>query len=323
MPFYHLRPNKFVDRRLFVNVLDGLSSTLTLPISTYQYIGFGSYLFDDFKLMHDTLSISSMISLEADQNTFKRAEFNCPYKCISLVNQKSTDFIAEFDPGEGHYIYWLDYTSPDEIGQQFCDFASLLNKGNLYDIIKITLNAHAPSLNGSNQDQSTLHADRLNTLKERIDEKYLPISISAEDMTSKKYPLTLFACLKKLIDTTLTPSKYDKRFFYPLLAIVYQDGQTMLTLTGIILSDDTLKPSLDDIIKRIGLIPFDWGKPAVINIPELSMQEIIALNKLLPHENARNTIIKNFPFFFNEPENQAESYVQFYKFYPNFQSIEL
>ena len=66
-PFYHLRPNKYVDRCLFVAALERINTIIKLK--SHRYIGFGSYLFDDFKLLHDRLDISSMISLEADSET--------------------------------------------------------------------------------------------------------------------------------------------------------------------------------------------------------------------------------------------------------------
>lgn len=39
-PFYHLRPNKSIDRNLFVQTLIGLTSVF--PVADYWYTGFGS-----------------------------------------------------------------------------------------------------------------------------------------------------------------------------------------------------------------------------------------------------------------------------------------
>lgn len=50
-PFYHLRPNKSIDRNLFVQTLIGLTSVF--PVADYWYTGFGSYMFDDFKILHE------------------------------------------------------------------------------------------------------------------------------------------------------------------------------------------------------------------------------------------------------------------------------
>ena len=68
-PFYHLRPNKSIDRNLFIQTLIGLSSFF--PISEYQYTGFGSYLFDDFKLLHDTLNIQHIIVAQLSRQKSK------------------------------------------------------------------------------------------------------------------------------------------------------------------------------------------------------------------------------------------------------------
>lgn len=81
-PFYHLRPNKSIDRNLFVQTLIGLTSVF--PVADYWYTGFGSYMFDDFKILHERLNISKMISLEADPQVFSRAKFNLPYNCIDV-----------------------------------------------------------------------------------------------------------------------------------------------------------------------------------------------------------------------------------------------
>ena len=58
-PFYHLRPNKSIDRNLFVQTLIGLTSVF--PVADYWNTGFGSYMFDDFKILHERLNISKMI----------------------------------------------------------------------------------------------------------------------------------------------------------------------------------------------------------------------------------------------------------------------
>jgi len=139
-PFYHLRPNKSIDRSLFVQTLIGLSREL--PISDYKYTGFGSYLFDDFKLLHDTLNISNMVSLEKDEVEFQRAVYNAPYGCISIQNTDSTQYISDLSIEDGeHNIFWLDFVAPSELGTQLSDYSTLLNLLNPEDIVRITLNA--------------------------------------------------------------------------------------------------------------------------------------------------------------------------------------
>ena len=96
-PFYHLRPNKSIDRNLFVQTLIGLTSVF--PVADYWYTGFGSYMFDDFKILHERLNISKMISLEADPQVFSRAKFNLPYNCIDIKNMDSTAYLTSYARG--------------------------------------------------------------------------------------------------------------------------------------------------------------------------------------------------------------------------------
>lgn len=319
-PFYHLRPNKYVDRQLFTKTLSSLASIYN--IAEYHYIGFGSYLFDDFKLLHHQLNIKKMTSLESDPQMYKRATFNLPYNCISIINTTSTDFITSFEPQTENYIFWLDYTSPKDIGKQFSDIATLLDKTNCYDIIKVTLNANPASLSPNDCHGDALHIKRLDELKSRLGENVVPCNIDLNDMTAENYPVTLLKCLKRLIDNTLTPSEYDMRYFLPILSTVYQDGQKMVTLTGIIVDSVEEENKIRENLEKLEFISLSWEKIANINIPNLSIKEIIEINKLLPNDDALKLIRDQFPFIF-QSKGQDESYITYYKYYPNFHHFNL
>lgn len=316
-PFYHLRPNKYVDRHLFIDILMGLSSEF--KIASYKYVGFGSYQFDDFKLLHNKLKISDMISLENDAEIFERANFNLPYSCIKIKNQSSTDFISDFSCEDKNYIFWLDYTDPSELGQQFSDVAILIDKLNSHDIVKITLNANASSLYSDKNDPD-LQSKRLDELKARLGDA-VPSNIATENMTTINYPLALLKCLEKLIKDTLHETEFDKRYFFPLLSTVYRDGQSMLTLLGIILDNKEDEKNIKKSLSYLDFVTFNWI-PTTIKIPNLSVKEIIELNRQLPKKSAVKTLKSKFPFVFTE-DGQAESYISFYKYYPNFHHFNL
>lgn len=317
-PFYHLRPNKYVDRFLFINTLERLNSIISLE--NHQYVGFGSYVFDDFKLMHERLNISSMISLECDDKIFRRAQYNLPYNCIKIIKKTSTDFISDGQLAESNSIIWLDYTDPQELAQQFNDIAALTNIVNSHDIIRITLNATASSLGKPEGDQSQLLKYRMDTLKERIGD-YIPIDISVGELETKRYPFLLLKCLRKMINGLFVPSKYDTRFMCPLFSTIYKDGQTMLTFTGIILDNDYEYEKIGTLFENIPYINLKWDEPSRIDMPELTAREMLGINQMLPNEKAFNNIKDNFDFIFsgNGFEDELKSYMSFYKYYPNFQ----
>lgn len=320
-PFYHLRPNKYVDRCLFVAALDRLNTKIQLK--DYRYIGFGSFMFDDFKLLHDRLNIRSMISLEADPTVNERAEYNIPYNCIKIINQTSTNFISGGDWNGEKTIIWLDYTSPAELAQQFNDVAALSNLLNAYDIVRITLNANVTSLGKCDSSQD-LQEFRLNRLIERIGE-HVPTDICKDELTTVNYPILLLRCIHKMLGGLFKESKYDKRFVLPLFSTVYQDGQTMLTFTFMVLDDHKIESDIRNSFEDLSFVNFEWDKPSKITIPELTVKEILEMNKLLPSENAQEQLKSEFGFIFSgeDGDEKIKSYTDFYKFYPSYHSINL
>lgn len=320
-PFYHLRPNKSIDRNLFVQTLIGLSRSF--PISDYQYTGFGSYLFDDFKLLHDTFNIQKMTSLEKDTIEYERAKFNLPYNCIEVKNIGSTEYLSElFLEDQSHNIFWLDYVNPADLGMQLADYATLIPILNDGDIIRITLNANPASLGKCNSPDE-LHRMRFDRLKERVQDMYFPVSATEEDMTTQQYPLLLLKILKNITMRSLPDEPpYRPYFMLPLFSSIYADGQQMLTFTGIVLNSHSKEDNIKEDLKNYPHNTFTWDKPCRIEIPALSIREISEINKLLPNETIRQQLIEKFPFIFSERDGQAvDSYISFYKFYPNYHQV--
>ena len=328
-PFYHLRPNKFIDRHLFIQVLSGLKKIL--KIENYQYIGFGSFMFDDFKIIHNQLGISKMISLESNKTVHQRAEFNKPYKCIKVQNTKSSIFIDDFSP-EKNFIFWLDYTAPSELGSQFSEFCTLVGtKMNAHDIVRITLNANPATLDSNNNAEEVkeqIYKKRIEKLNERIQD-YMPTDTNEENMSAIKYPFFLLSCLKRAAIQALTPSEYQKKYLSPLFSSVYADGpHQMVTLTAIVLDcEDEGKKIKECLDQYHDYVKFEWNEPCHIGIPSLTTKELIHINNLLPANGGSINKIKekfHFAFMGNQTLDDAiKNYVDYYKYYTNFHHVNL
>lgn len=328
-PIYRLRPNKHIDRQLFIQLLIGLSRIYKL--SDYSYTGFGSYTFEDFRLLHENLNIKKMISLESEPDEYLRATYNCPYRCIKVKNINSTDYLSGLTISDTEKnIFWLDYSIANAVGQQLADLSTLLNLLNPYDIVRITLNANPSSL-GNNNNPTTLQEYRLQRLRERVGSNYIPSDIGNVDMTSTNYPITLLKIIKAVSMESLDEiPPYRLNFLFPLFSSVYSDGQQMVTFTGIVLNNHTEERKIRNILKTFDFINFSWDKPCVINIPPLTTKEIIEINKMLPPHKGqqrikkRDQILHKFPYLFGDRNNGIpglESYVSFYKHYPNFHHV--
>ena len=275
-PFYHLRPNKSIDRSLFLQTLIGLNGKLS--IGDYCYTGFGSYLFDDFRLLHETLNISKMISLEKDPIEFQRARFNCPYNCIEIKNVGSTDYLSDLIlDDDDHNIFWLDFVAPSELGEQLSDYATLLPRLNPNDVVRITLNAQPDSL-GKSKFPDEIQVMRLKTLKERVPDSYFPDCLNAEHMTRTNYPLALLQILESITTQLLDDRPpYRSKFMLPLFSTVYQEGKQLRTFTGLVLENHEEKWIIKEFLRNNPHNIFRGLSPCGLLFPPLSLRDWLEL----------------------------------------------
>ncbi len=322
---YQLRPNKAVDRNLFIELLNKLNRVVN--ISDYSYYGFGGPFLEDFKLMHAHLRIGKMISIEASEDVHLRQQFNSPLGCIKFLRQASGEFL-ESESFDEPSIVWLDYTDPSKIGEQLKEINYLVTKLSSGDILKVTINC-SPSALGGKPDPATgkdLQEVRLEILESRLNE-YFPSDTKPEMLIPDEFGKVMFKAIELAIKRGMDGKRKD--YFQILSSIVYKDGQQMLTLTGVILDDDNEKISTffkDTRLKNWPSVLLEWTEPKRINVPELSVKERICIDHMLPDNSIDN--IKNalgFSIGGNESEmvSLIENYINYYRQYPLFSRVVL
>lgn len=337
---YHLRENKAIERNLFLDLLAKVGRVWN--ISDYTYIGFGGPFLEDFKAVHSALRIEKMVSIEMDENVMKRQQFNFPAKYIRSENCRSSEFIESYDITEGPVIAWLDYTSPAELYDQLSEFRQLISKMDKFDVAKITINAHAPCL-GVPGDAAidsplaglTLHPYRAKVLERKLND-YCPGGINPDDVLPKSYPATLLRSIKNSL--TGLSGRFGSIYFQPLSAFTYQDGQQMLTVTGVILDAEDDAAKKDFLEKsRIEHWPFknlDWSRPSAISVPTLSAKERMVIDAALPVTSLPERTVASqlmdilgyVPGTSNDRRNgevMLENYARFYRVYPLFSRVVL
>lgn len=144
---YQLRPNKFVERQLFLDVLDFIR--VWNGPSRYIYASMGAKFLEDFKLINERFAVAHMISLEMEENTWKRQKFN-RLGFIDCRFQTTGEFVESvdrlmLDRPRHRLIVWLDYAVANQRGEQLGEFRQLVSKMASGDVIKITLNANPQS----------------------------------------------------------------------------------------------------------------------------------------------------------------------------------
>lgn len=320
---YHLRQNKAIERNLFIESLRRLNNYTN--ISEYVYIGFGGPFLEDFKQVHNLLKINKMISLEGDENVFRRQHFNRPLSCIDLGStpELSGDFINRYNFDE-KTIIWLDYAIPSELNAQLNEVVNLVTKLKPKDIFKITLNANPETL-GKDPSVRDPRPYRFDKITDILTEDFLPVSATEEDVGFKKYPSMLLNAIKRAIDKGLR-GRADLRI-HPLTSFVYKDGQQMVTLTAIALENSNEEEASFIDSSRIRNWPFyagEWRTPKNINVPVMSLKERIHIESLLP-EASVSAIHENLGYYIGSNLSGANedltNFIEYYKIVPWYSKV--
>jgi hypothetical protein len=322
-PPYHLRPNKAVDRFLFIELLDILiSKTLRTQVFKYTYYGFGGPFLDDFRNMHQAFPGLKMVCIDKDIETCKRQKFNKPNKKISIVNSEFNDFIASHDITNDN-IFWLDFTGLKP--GHFEDFQAVLNTAGHYTIIKITLDARSKGFDISEEGEKQREA-YIQQFAEKYNDFY-PAGVTEADFRKANFPILSQKMLEIAAERILDDP--EESIFQPVASFVYEDGAQMMTLTGIILPTADRNQFIRELNKnKWKYLSLEWDKNKKIMVPTLSIKERLALDQILPNMNGSIKLLKkrlNFEVGKNGNESDLllGQYADFYRFYPYFTKVVL
>jgi putative O-methyltransferase len=330
---YHLRQNKYVERRLFVDLLNQLDRWQALK--RYLYVGFGAIYFEDFKLLHSHFAIERMLSIEKEEWVLPRQKLNVPLGCIDHDHCPSSEFIEKLDSYRAKYkvqnlLVWFDYAGLDLAGQ-LTDVKALVPGLLGRDILKVTLSADAEELAPAfgPVDQDVLEA-RYEKLREILGTQFLPDSVTPERMTKEGYPSILCEAFKRVVAQAMTES--PTKTFQPIGCYVYKDTSQMITLTGIILERD----EIEEFRQRTAIESFELAGLAWelqrIDVPDLSLREKFLLDGKIFHKASdvkfRKTaeeVAREIHFTFARDQDESlrmiRSYIKFYRYYPNYYPV--
>src|SRR5438132_366806 len=105
---YSLRPAKQIERSMVFEACRRLNHFGNLE--EYRYVGFGSYFFHDFRIVHRELGICDMVTIEGDYTLEERVRYNQPYACIDIRMGWSNKVLPLLN-WEKPSVIWLDYTA--------------------------------------------------------------------------------------------------------------------------------------------------------------------------------------------------------------------
>lgn len=323
---YRLRPNKAVDRELFLALLVRLD--ILLDLKRYKYVGLGGPFLEDFRLIHARVGLNQMDCIEVEEAVHHRQEFNKPVSTIKCIHSTLEDYLAKTEFVEP-VILWLDYTEPKGLHSQieaFSDQATSLPVGS---VVRVTLNANPASLGkpdptqirvampGSDPPPSIMKTEtewRLERFKERVAD-YFPADLSAQDMTFKRFGKAILKAVnlaveKKLLDNPMRAVQWA-------LATNYSDGQPMVTSTLIVMG----KAPDPSVIRAISTWEYysTPADPLVLDMPALSTLERLTMEGT---ENPKQKLNFGLPIS-DMGQDPFEAFKRLYRVFPHFSRVEL
>lgn len=323
-PVYHLRPHKAVDRNLFCETLIHIGKIVDL--SKYRYIGFGSYEFDEYKLLYRMIGLEDMHSIERDSDIYDRQKFNKPYASIELFNKDCSAYFDEDYDETKQSIVWLDFSDAHDKLSQCNDIAYVCSKLAESDILRITLNAQPSSIKIENQQDKDISSEEKSRLRydelKRILENYFPDDSTPEDVTRDKFPLFL----AKIVRNATYANLDEKLAPIPLCLYSYTDGQQMLTVTLIIgRADDNSKTRR---LGELGQAFSDWKEYSgvgrwdqiiKIDLPPLTVHEQLELRQAQRTEEGLKEVSQRTGIKMDE----IRKYYKYVRYYPNYQPVTI
>lgn len=310
---YNVRPSKSIERKMILEVLKDLYSYS--EIRKFQYIGFGSVFYTDFRLFHKELNIKDMTCIERDEDSQLRFEFNKPYKCIDLIIGDSSEVLPKLN-WQKPTICWLDYEDPLS-PYMFDDIKTVLTKAQKGTFIMMTCNANPSSYRKSD----LMTDDELISIEEKFKGLF---TIAADKKSFQKNSLIPFIQenLQAYFQSVLkekygTLNLSEQLQFLQIFSVKYQDNSIMYTFGGIILPIDEIESAKEKLNK----FDFISSKNSIyeISIPKLTNREIDTLNGKLPNDDFEDYMNDESILFI--PDSFKKDYYSIYKHFPNYMEI--
>ena len=323
---YQLRPSKFIDRQIFVELLGRLLQAR--GPEGYIYISMGGRHLVDHYAVYKDLGIRSQYSFDNDENQVARQTFNRPTDTTICATMDSAelpsrlDQIAEEFPRKDNFIVWLDFTGTEHKAQ-LQEAEELLVRLRHGDVFRITMNADSRNLKGGSGSPDERAKKRADTLRSRLGGANMPTSVTAID---EEDPLSFARVLAQCV--ALAASKAQIREpdlnFVPVLTTSYADGQRMVTVTCVVCEKGHPETFPNANFKRWAFARKTWDDIQDISVPVLSAKERFRLDANLTKSGKKMLAALKFLPAADEQTSLAElaSYKRFQRFYPAFRHVD-
>lgn len=333
-PAYHLRPNKAVDRFIFMEVLRTLE--LRHPLGGYTYVGLGGPFLEDFRLLSQQFPMMELISVEQDGETYTRQKFHQCSRKMQCIRSSLGDFVASKFPTERPVVVWADYTEMSR--ECLSEVADILRKAVPGSLLRITVYAESPIqdlLDPGNKRYPQQVPQKKKDEFEKIRNRYSTdmavdgIAFPSEwfqwsDFSPDKFPRLLARMIRTVAEGSCTKPKT----FLPLHAVKYSDGTIMLSVTGLICLVDERESLARHFREHCVFCSVNSNEVDEIDVPSLTTKERLHLERILPTVDANGeACVKKLGYLIEGDESEKasrkkmEQFEKYYRLYPYFGKI--
>jgi hypothetical protein len=323
---YQLRPRKFVDRQLFLELLARL--VVPFGIEKYAYASMGGRHMVDHFAVYNRFGIDALFSFDLDPNTVKRQRFNRPLGSALCVEMPSSQLPSKLDqilskfPKKTNLIVWLDYTSADRRAQlqEIVETLVRLKPG---DVFRATMNADIRSIGNAENWKKDGAANpgewRLAKLKDQVLE-FLPTDLTG--VTKDNFPNSVVATIQMAV--AKAAGQMAGIYFHPILLTSYADGSPMVTAACAVSDTEDRVIALPQCFRRWKFACKSWTDVMHIDVPTLSSRESARLSSKLHRGPSAMSAALRFLLGADEVESlkALSSYRELHRYYPTFRNVD-
>ena len=321
---YSTRPNKHVDRELFVDLVGrSLSST---QVDRCAYLSMGGPQMADHIAMYRRNGVAKLYSFDFEEHVISRQKFNAPTiqticeRCTAAeIPAKLEDIKTRLDADR--VVVWFDYTGTGERGAQLAEFQSLLEALAPGDIARVALDASLPA---ERLEANLPVKDRgkgIYTSQALLKREFGGFHPETFELEARNdMPKYLAQCISHLCDRSAQMKADSGNTFIPMLQTCYTDSVPMFT-AAVLVQDGSGQPAAPI---GFNFLANSWDDIESLEIPELTAREKSFLDRLLNLKSEE--LIKELGYeIARGPQTirQWKSFQKFHRFLPQFQHVEL
>ena len=223
---YRIRPSKYAERLMLCEAFRNLRFHV---LNDYQYVGLGSIFFADFRLVHRSLGISRMISIEKEENHRERFEWNKPYSSITLLFGNTAQCLSDIDFSVPTII-WLDYDGSLD-RSVISDIRTVAHAASHGSVLVVTVNAHPRQIDANGSDM-------LNQVRAELGDERIPAETTLSSLRgwglAKLYRQVGDSEIRDALSAANGVREGEAQVTYEqLFNFQYEDGARMATFGGV------------------------------------------------------------------------------------------